>query len=88
MQVGRYAHAKQFKRMKKTLGTLKTRVGRVHREVTRQLDHLTPSVHEKAQDLLERTSRILTQQTVSSPPTPVFSSRTRVAQQLIFEMPR
>ena len=63
MQVGRYAHAKQFKRMKKTLRTLKTRVGRVHREVTRQLDCLAPSVREKAQDLLARTGRILTQQT-------------------------
>lgn len=63
VQVGRYAHAKQFKRMKKTLRTLKTRVGRVHREVTRQLDQLAPQVREKAQDLLARTGRILTQQT-------------------------
>ena len=63
VQVGRYAHARQFKRMKKTLRTLKTRVGRVYREVTRQLDHLAPSVREKAQDLLARTGRILTQQT-------------------------
>lgn len=63
VQVGRYAHAKQFKRMKKTLRTLKTRVGRVHREVSRQLDHLAPSLREKAQELLSRTGRILTQQT-------------------------
>ena len=62
VQVGRYAHAKQFKRMKKTLRTLKTRVGRVHREVSRQLDHLAPSLREKTQELLSRTGRILTQQ--------------------------
>ncbi len=32
-QIGRYAHAKQFKRMKKAVRTLRTCVGRVHREV-------------------------------------------------------
>lgn len=62
-QVGRYAHAKQFKRMKKALRTLKTRVGRVHREVTRQLDRIAPQARQKANDLLARTRRILTQQT-------------------------
>ncbi len=62
-QVGRYAHAKQFKRMKKTLRTLKTRVGRVHREVTRQLDRVEPQARQKSDDLLARTGRILTQQT-------------------------
>ncbi len=62
-QVGRYAHAKQYKRMKKTLRTLKTRVGRVHREVTRQLERVAPEVRNRAADLLARTGRILTQQT-------------------------
>ena len=62
-QVGRYVHAKQFKRMKKTLRTLKTRVGRVHREVTRQLDRVAPQVRDRANDRLARTGRILTQQT-------------------------
>ena len=62
-QIGRYAHAKQFKRMKKAVRTLRTRVGRVHREVTRQL-HLLPEVAKaKVQDLLQRTGRILTQRT-------------------------
>jgi len=36
-QTGCYAHAKQFKRMKKAVRTLRTRVARVHREVARQL---------------------------------------------------
>ena len=58
-QIGRYAHAKQFKRMRKAVKTLRTRVGRVHREGTRQL-HMLPEV-AKVQDLLERTACILTQ---------------------------
>jgi IS5 family transposase len=37
-QVRRYVHARQFKRMNKTLRALKARVGLVHREVIRQLD--------------------------------------------------
>ena len=39
-QAGRYAHAKQYKRMKKTIKTLRIRVGRVQREVQRKLHQL------------------------------------------------
>lgn len=60
-QIGRYAHAKQFKRMKKAVRTLRTRVGRVHREVQRQLHMLPEEAKAKVQDLLNRTGRILTQ---------------------------
>lgn len=42
-QIGRYAHAKQFKRMKKAVRMLRTRVGRIRREVARQL-HALPEV--------------------------------------------
>ena len=62
-QIGRYAHAKQFKRMKKAVRTLRTRVGRVHREVQRQLHTLPEVAKVKVQDLLSRTGRILTQRT-------------------------
>ena len=62
IQAGRYAHAKQFKRMRATIKTLKTRVGRVHREVERQLDQLPDSVKPKARNLLASVARILTQQ--------------------------
>ena len=62
-QIGRYAHAKQFKRMKKAVRTLRTRVGRVHREVQRQLHTLPEVAKAKVQDLLSRTGRILTQRT-------------------------
>lgn len=64
---GRYAHAKQMtkgnpfrdKRMRTTLKTLKTGVGRVHREVERKLDPLPDSVKPQAQTLLARVARIL-----------------------------
>ena len=62
-QIGRYAHAKQFKRMRKAVRTLRTRVGRVHREVQRQLHVLPEAAKTKVQDLLQRTGRILTQRT-------------------------
>ena len=62
-QIGRYAHAKQFKRMRKALRKLRTRVGRVHREVARQLHELPEAAKAKVQDLLQRTGRILTQRT-------------------------
>ncbi len=39
-QIGRYAHAKQFKRMRRTVRTLRSRVGRVQREVARRLGEL------------------------------------------------
>ena len=62
-QAGRYAHAKQYKRMKKTIKTLRTRVGRVQREVKRKLHQLPEHQQPQAQDLLGRVSRILTQKT-------------------------
>lgn len=63
-QVGRYAHVKQFKRMRKAVRTLCTpRVGRMQREVARQLAALPEQAQAKARDLLARTGRILTQKT-------------------------
>lgn len=62
-QIGRYAHAKQFKRMRKAVRTLRTRVGRVQREVARQLERLPEQSKAKVGDLLARTARILAQRT-------------------------
>lgn len=62
-QIGRYAHAKQYRRMRRMVKTLKTRVGRVHREVGRQLDKLPEQAKTKAEDLLHRVGRVLTQKT-------------------------
>lgn len=60
-QIGRYAHAKQFKRMKKALRTLRTRLGRVHREVLHHLHTLPEAARLKVQGFLNRTCRILSQ---------------------------
>ena len=62
-QIGRYAHAKQYRRMKKSLRTLRSRVGRVMRDVGRQLERIDPSRQDRAREILGRASRILTQQT-------------------------
>lgn len=62
-QIGRYAHAKQYRRMKKSLRTLRSRVGRVMRDVSRQIDRVDQQRRGKADDLLGRVQRILTQKT-------------------------
>ena len=61
VQVGRYAHAKQFRRMKAALRTLRSRVGRVHREVARQVERVCEPARTRLADLLARTERILAQ---------------------------
>lgn len=61
LQVGRYAHARQFKRMKGVLRILRTRVGRVHRDIERQMDKVPEQHQAKLKELLNRTQRILTQ---------------------------
>jgi IS5 family transposase len=60
-QVGRYAHARQFKRMRAALRTLRSRVGRVHREVARQIERVCEPARTGLSELLARTGRILTQ---------------------------
>ena len=62
LQIGRYAHAKQFKRMHRTVKALKTRVSRVYRDVQRNMDVIPEAHRAKANDLLFRVHRILTQQ--------------------------
>lgn len=60
-QTGRYAHAKQYKRMRGSLKKLKTVVGRVWRDVQRQVEKLPAAMQGKAGDLLAKTKRLLTQ---------------------------
>jgi IS5 family transposase len=60
-QISRYAHAKQYKRMRKTLRTLRSRVGRVMRDVERQVDAVADCSHAALQELIGRTKRILSQ---------------------------
>lgn len=60
-RIGRYAHARQYKRMHKSLGTLKSRVGRIWRDIARQLDKVTGEERVHLEELLGRTWRILNQ---------------------------
>jgi IS5 family transposase len=62
-QIGRYAHAKQFKRVRRAVRSLRTRVGRVQCEGARQLGTLPEQVQTHVGDLLARTGRILVQRT-------------------------
>ncbi|MGF6735683.1 IS5 family transposase [Paraburkholderia youngii] len=62
-QISRYAHAKQYRRMRKAVRTLRSRVGRVMRDVERQLDTVVDNRRAELQELIARTKRILTQKT-------------------------
>jgi IS5 family transposase len=61
VQVSRYAHAKQYKRMRGSLKKLRTLVGRVWRDVSRQLDQVPAALQAKATDLLHKVDRLLKQ---------------------------
>ncbi len=61
IQIGRYAHAKQYKRMHKALGTLRSRVGRVMRDVERQIEAVAEQGREALRELISRTKRIISQ---------------------------
>lgn len=62
-QISRYAHAKQYRRMGKALRTLRSRVGRVMRDVERQINTVVESRRADLEELIARTKRILTQKT-------------------------
>ena len=62
-QVGRYAHAKQFRRMRKALRTLKGYTGRVLRDLRRQLSAIPAGpLRERVLDKLVLVSRLLHQE--------------------------
>jgi IS5 family transposase len=58
LQIGRYAHAKQYKRMRKALRTLRSRVGRVMRDVERQVAQVADPGRAALMELIGRTKRI------------------------------
>jgi IS5 family transposase len=61
-QVGRYAHARQFKRLRKALRKLKGYTGRVLRDLRRQLDEVPQGpLRERVLDKLVLVSRLLRQ---------------------------
>ncbi|WP_321531811.1 IS5 family transposase [uncultured Desulfuromonas sp.] len=57
LKAGRYAHAKQFKRMRKSIKTLKTYLGRVVRDIERKTD----IVATELKDALTQAKRLLSQ---------------------------
>lgn len=61
-QIARYAHAKQYRRMRNHLKKLKTLVGRVWRDVSRQLAQVPQHLKPKVTDLLRKVERLLKQQ--------------------------
>lgn len=63
LQVGRYAHAKQFRRMRKALKRLKGYTGRVMRDLRRNLDDIpTGPLRDRVAAKLALVSRLLHQQ--------------------------
>lgn len=58
VRVGRYAHARQFKRMRRQLNKMRTWLGRVIRDIGRQV----AQPDESLKDLLSRCQRLHTQQ--------------------------
>ncbi len=61
-QAGRYAHARQFKRMRKALRRLKGYAGRVMRDIARQREAITdPGLRGRVEDELALAARLLRQ---------------------------
>lgn len=61
MQIGRYAHARQFRRMRKVLRTLRGRVGRVWRDIDRQRDQVQGIARTRLEELMSTVRRLLDQ---------------------------
>lgn len=62
MMTHRYRHAQQMQRKRKALKQLKTVVGRVYRDIERQLPDQADAVQLAFKETLEKTRRILNQQ--------------------------
>src|SRR5690606_7287450 len=60
-KAGRHAHARQFKRLRRVLRRQRTLLGRVIRDIGRQLDTLDATAREQMQVWLERADRIFRQ---------------------------
>ncbi len=60
-KAGRYAHARQFKRMRRTIKRQSTIVGRLQREISRKMNVLSVAVQEALNDSLNKARRLITQ---------------------------
>ncbi|MDY0223758.1 MAG: IS5 family transposase [Desulfobacterium sp.] len=58
---GRYAHARQFKRMHRTVRRQKTIVGRLAREIDRKASAISQAVRQAFEDALHKAQRIVAQ---------------------------
>ena len=61
-EIARYAHARQYQRMRSHLKKLKTLVGRVWRDASRQLSQAPEHLKPRIADLLHKVERLLKQQ--------------------------
>ena len=60
-KAGRYAHARQFKRMRKVIKRQRTIVGRLQREVARKMTTLSQAIQETLGNTLDKAKRLVTQ---------------------------
>ncbi|WP_226858740.1 IS5 family transposase [Diaphorobacter aerolatus] len=60
-KAGRYAHARQFKRMRRAIKRQRTIVGRLVREIGRKASALGHAVRQALQETLDKAARIATQ---------------------------
>ena len=60
-KAGRYAHARQFKRMRNVIKRQSTIVGRLHREITRKMGPLSQAVQEALGHSIAKTKRLIAQ---------------------------
>lgn len=60
-RAGRYAHARQFRRMRKVINRQRTIVARLQREVTRKLSGVTEAARMALQGSLDKVTRLVTQ---------------------------
>jgi IS5 family transposase len=60
-KAGRYAHARQFKRMRKVIKRQSTIVGRLHRDVSRKMTALSQAVQEALGHSVAKAARLIAQ---------------------------
>jgi len=60
-QAGRYAHARQFKRMRRAIKRQRTIVGRLAREMDRKASALGQAVRDALAEVLDKAQRIVAQ---------------------------
>jgi IS5 family transposase len=58
-KAGRYAHARQFRRMRKVIKRQRTIVGRLQREVSRKMNVLSQAVQESLGQTLDKAQRLV-----------------------------